>query len=279
MQIPQDKKEIDSYKRVLNERGIDPYSGDTYVVHLRKFLDFKENNYYEEITEKLFEDYILHLKEKNLSNSTINLAISALKLFVKHVLGDDRMLEDINRPKAEKNFKLDSLTQEEVINLLNKTEDISYRIVFSLMYGSGLRLKEVVKLKKSDIDIEESLVYIRGESSRKVVLSKYSKKLLKGFLEDFELLDPLFPGASDNKYITTRQVQRKFKEYLSKSEVDRRCSISILRVSYIVHLLKDGVDSFVVAYNAGISYSGMRKYVNAIKDPKQKTKSPLDDTI
>lgn len=269
---------IKSFKIKLSEEDMTEGTIETYCHHIKKYLEYCSTNDYKHNDLDVLKKYIEEFKEKEKSNSTINLAISALRIFAKHILGDISLCTKSQRPKVESTSFIQFLDKDTIKSIINLTEKDKYKIIFSLMYGSGLRLKEVVKLRKSDIDLDEKIVYIRGKGPRVTILSKTSERLLKEYLIRFASLCYIFPGGGDNPYLSPRQIQREFKVSLSKTGSCEDASVSCLRNSFIVHLLEKEVDSFKIRKTVGMSTEGFKRYVKAVREnvASQTIKSPLD---
>ncbi|MDC3422883.1 phage integrase N-terminal SAM-like domain-containing protein, partial [Aquibacillus koreensis] len=108
-----------------------------------------------EIDEVAFEDiqgYILHLKrDRKLSPGTINNCISSIKFFYTYVLEKTWNPIKVPRMRRGKSFPVIP-PREQVYALLEGTNNLKHKAILALIYGSGLRVSEVARLKISDID-------------------------------------------------------------------------------------------------------------------------------
>jgi integrase/recombinase XerD len=97
------------------------------------------------------QQYILYLKrEKELSAGTINNYISAIKFFYTYIL--ERDWNPIKVPRMRRTHKFPVVpSREKILSLLNSTDNVKHKAILLLIYGSGLRVSEVAKLKISDI--------------------------------------------------------------------------------------------------------------------------------
>jgi len=110
------------------------------------------------------KDYLFHLvEEKEVSTSTLNTAINALKFYYGEVL-KRRFVYEIKRPRKDKKLPI-VLSQEEIFKILSSVNNIKHKAIF--IYSAGLRVSEVVKLKPGDIDAERKLIHIKGGKGRK----------------------------------------------------------------------------------------------------------------
>jgi site-specific recombinase XerD len=90
-------------------------------------------------------------------------------------------MENIPRCKKHKSKPV-VLSKEEVIRLIDSIANLKHRTLVSLMYPSGLRISEVLKLKLTDIDKDRMQVFVRdakGKKDRYTILSKKSLELLQ----------------------------------------------------------------------------------------------------
>jgi site-specific recombinase XerD len=157
--------------------------------------------------------FLTHLavKEK-ISASTQNQALSALLFLYRHVL--DRAIGDLGEVvRARKPKRLPVvMTCEEVKAVLGHLEG-DKRLMASLMYGSGLRLMECLRLRVQDIDFERNEITVRdgkGSKDRRTMLPDSLKQPLLDHLRtvralhDNDLADGwgrvLMPDALDRKY-------------------------------------------------------------------------------
>jgi site-specific recombinase XerD len=111
----------------------------------------ESNKCIEDVTEGDIQQYILYLKkEKNLSAGTINNYISAIRFFYIHVLGKEWNSKKI--PRMKRKIKLPVIPpKEDILAILNSTSNLKHKAILALIYGSGLRVGEVARLKINDI--------------------------------------------------------------------------------------------------------------------------------
>ena len=143
---------LDNLRKELMLRKYSQRTVKQYWYHNREFLESSKKNPYD-VSDEDIKDYLYRLvNEKNVSTSTLNTAISALKFYYGEVL-KRRFVYEIKRPKKDKKLPV-VLSQEEVSQILSSMSNIKHRAILMLIYSAGLRVSEVVKLKPEDIDVE-----------------------------------------------------------------------------------------------------------------------------
>jgi site-specific recombinase XerD len=123
--------------------------------------------------------YLLKLSEESRSSSYVNQAVSALRFWLVTVLGRSDLKQWI-RPKRQKKLPV-VLSSREVARLLKAVQHIKHRTLIALIYSSGLRIGEAVRLIKQDIDPERKTVHIRqgkGGKDRFTILSDAAFSIL-----------------------------------------------------------------------------------------------------
>jgi len=143
-------------ERVRNAIRLRHYSKATetaYVGWIRRYVHFHGKQHPEKLGEAEISRFLTHLAvRQHVSASTQNQALSALLFLYREVLTRDvHWLDDLVRAKRPKRLPV-VLTQAEVAALLELLEGTP-KLVASLLYGSGLRLLEALRLRIKDIDL------------------------------------------------------------------------------------------------------------------------------
>jgi site-specific recombinase XerD len=190
------------------------------------------------------KEYLLFLKKRELSDSTINPAINAIKFYYTQILKRKFFVnKEIFRTK--KNQKLpEVLTKKEIKNILLITENIKHKLILALMYSSGLRVSEIINVKASDLDFENKMLKVRsakGKKDRLTIISGKVSYVLKKYVKNKEKNDYIFKNNKNNK-LSERTVQKIFTIALKKSKIKKQASCHALRHSFAAHLLEDGID-------------------------------------
>ncbi len=163
----------------------------TYLYWITAFIRHHKLRHPKDLGEAEIRAFLNHLAlEKNVSASTQKTALNALIFTYRHVLNAPPMeLGDFYKAKAPKKLPT-VLTRQEVSRVLAKLSG-SHKLCAALMYGSGLRLMETVRLRVQDVDLNRLSVLIRegkGKKSRITTLAGELVPPIKLLLAHIETL-------------------------------------------------------------------------------------------
>jgi site-specific recombinase XerD len=150
-------------------------------------------------------------KNKEYSASSMNLAISAIKFFYKEVLEND-IIGEQHRPRHDKRFPM-VLSKQEIVEVLKLEKNPKHRLLLMLAYSSGLRVSEVVALKKEHIDLSRKVIYVMGGKGRKdrcTLLSEKAATFIREYYDVFNTQTWLFPDQPATHPLTIRSAQKIF---------------------------------------------------------------------
>lgn len=242
------KKERNLFQVVNSEMTIRNYSSNTikaYLSAIRIFVAHFHPRHPREIDIQDIRQYLYFLIEtKEISRSTIDQTISALKFLYNELYKKNFSYKDLPRPRKEEKIPI-VLSKPEINAIINSTKNFKYRTMFELMYGSGLRVSEVVRLKVQDLNINDLIIFIRNSKGRKDRITipsvKTAQKLIQ-FTRGKSGHSFVFPSTRGG-HLTERSVQKVFKKSLNSSGVKKpNASCHSLRHSFATHLLESGID-------------------------------------
>jgi len=179
------------------------YSQDTvrsYSYQVSLFFDYAEN-VPTRVTNEDFLNYNIYLSKQNISDSTRNVAINAIKAFFKLYLRKSVKEFASIRPKKTKYIPR-AINHDFLINKISKIKNIKHRLMMELGYGSGLRTNELLALKLENIDIENRTIVIlgKGKKERLVPFSENTCFDIIAYFEEYEPDMYLFNGQNSLKY-------------------------------------------------------------------------------
>ena len=142
-----------------------------YIYWIRFFISFSGLLHPREMGAPEVEAFLTHLaSERKVSPATHRQALAALLFLYRHVL-DVQLpwMQEIGRPQARQRLPV-VLSREEVARLLPQVEP-NYQLIARLLYGSGLRLMECLRLRIKDLDFDRRVIVVRdGKGKDRVVM-------------------------------------------------------------------------------------------------------------
>lgn len=243
------------------EKRYSVHTLQAYKMELDNFLAFVEADGLDiaDVDHKFLRYYFAMLKEKGKSASTINRSISALKSFYKFLQREKlvqnnpmRLIQSLKTPK-----KLPVAVDKDKLNLLLETmeeaeenfENMRDFIVMELLFGTGIRLAELLQIKDSDIDLYNNKILIFGKRNKerfvpihatlKEELTKYIHKKKTAQLEN---IAPYLVVTKEGKKAYAKLIYRIVQKYLSMVTSQKKRSPHVLRHSFATTLLDNGAD-------------------------------------
>lgn len=280
---------------ILRQRMIDDMT-------LRKFQNHTQTGYVravknftlffghspDEATAEDLRLYQLDMVSRGLSNGLINTTITGLRFFYEVTLGRADALAKmsfVNRP-----LKIPTiLSRSEVFRLLEATTNPKYKTAFSVAYGAGLRIGEIVTLKVADIDSKQMVIRVeqgKGAKDRNAMLSPVLLNILRHWWQvghvKYHLQKGgwLFPGQDPINHLSVRQLSRVCHDVAKQIGITKPVSMHTFRHSFATHLLEQGVDIRVIQVLLGHSQlNTTARYSQVATRTLRDTQSPLDQLI
>jgi len=252
----------------------------SYKNHFQAFLWHYNEIKPEEITMKQIRAYfIARIKERNISESTQNSMINAIKFYYEQVLGGDSMYFQNLRPKRPKQLP-NVLSEEEVIRLINAVDNLKHKCILMMIYSAGLRLSEVINMRLDDLHEDQKVVHIKGGKGKKDRISILSSKLIDILHEYYVIYEPkywLFEGQEKGQY-SASSIQQILRRAVKRSKVNAYATPHTLRHSFATHLLERGMDLRQIQQLLGHnSVKTTEIYTHITDATRAKFKSPLDN--
>ena len=236
-----------AFKQFINYLTLKSYSNntiETYRTEFLSFLNFFDDVAVENLTPDQLQAYFLVCATQHkLSEATINSRMNAVKFYYEKVLKYERMFFDIPRPKKPLQLPK-TLNKKEILLLFSVTDNLKHLMILKLCYGMGLRVSELAKLKIIDIDSQTMTVRIergKGKKDRFVTLPQSILEDLRLYYVTYRPSYFLFEGRGGSE-ISTRTIQKVFRDAMHKAKIQKNVGIHSLRHSYATHLLELGTD-------------------------------------
>jgi len=156
------------------------------ICWIKGFILFINKQHPTNCHDKEVENYLSYLANNlNLAPRTQAIALNALVFLYRHIL-DKPLSLNLNFNKSKQTIKLPTVLTSDEVKILFKYLNPCYLLLCQLMYGSGLRLMEVVRLRIQDIDFDYCSVQVwqgKGNKNRRVTLAKELAVSLKRQIE------------------------------------------------------------------------------------------------
>jgi integron integrase len=193
MSTPKQKRLLDEAREFMRLKHYSIHTERTYCEWIRRYVKYHQMEGREDLHggEKKIEQFLTHLAVKsNVSPATQNQAMNALVFLYKRVLKEP-LQDEINAVRAPRKVNIPVvLTREEVRQLIDIMENTPQLIV-KLLYGSGLRIMEAVRLRVKDIDYQMKQVTVRSGKGAKDRVTTFPSSiipLLENHLAKVEIL-------------------------------------------------------------------------------------------
>ena len=276
---------LNSFRKMISLRGLTDHTLKSYCTYIRTYLDYLNNILHkspEEVSWDELRDYICWLqKSRDLSDRTINGAISKLRFFTLYVL--HKPWDDTQLPMRRFDEYLPFVpSKEETWQFISSIPDLKPKTMVTLMYSSGLRIGEVCRLRYEDVDRKHMRLHIthsKNRNDRYAILSKAALDLLTQYW--FECGRPmgyLFPKQrGEDRPIDTFYLSRHIHAHEDRLGWERRLTCHSFHHAFGTHLYENGTDLLTIKALMGHkSLNSTTIYVHLSSDSIRQTVSPLD---
>ena len=244
-------------ERGLTENTVKNYCSD--IIALSQFIS--KNNISEkpkDCTKETLQQYI-YQQSKSISPNSQARKISSIKSFFNFLIFEELITNSpadlLEGPKLGRKLPATlNLIEIEKILLsidLNRPNGNRNRAIIETLYGSGLRVSELVNLTLSNVFFKEDIIRVngKGDKERLVPMGSYSKKYIQIYVEEIRSLkkikktdyDILFLNRNGKK-ITRAMIFTIVKDSAKKAGIEKKISPHSLRHSFATHLLENGAD-------------------------------------
>ncbi|HEY1964102.1 MAG TPA: site-specific integrase [Acidobacteriaceae bacterium] len=237
-------------KMMLEELERRNYSTST----IRHYLSFVERfaQHYGKSPDKLglehlrsYQAYLL--KQRKLSPGSVEYHICALRFFFVRTLGRHEFRQFLPFPKVRRKLP-NILSLEEVARLIDACSSLFQRTLLMVLYGTGMRRSEVVRLKIGDIDSQRMIIHVvngKGGKDRDLPLSPALLETLRAYWRWLKPRTFLFPSRLHpdcEQPISDKTLWHACREAAKKAGIRKRVSPHLVRHSWATHLLEAGTD-------------------------------------
>lgn len=244
-----------------NEKRLSPHTVLAYKKDLAQFSTFVletfETTFPDQATFKEIRSWVVHLSNQKLANTSINRKIASVKAFFAFLLRKKKILKNptlriqsLKTPSRPPVFIAESGMEMllEEIDFKNNFVGKRDQLILEFLYGTGIRLSELINIKPSDLDLFGSKISVLGKRNKYRIIPIPSKLRLKltSFLgkraTEFPTPDNFLFLTVKGKKLYPVLVQRLVKKYLSLVSTQSKKSPHVLRHTFATHLLNNGAD-------------------------------------
>ncbi len=256
-------KEFEYYLRVT--KNLSPNTITSYITDLTEYAEFLVKNYAIKdpniITKQHIRNFIARLKRKDNTASSISRKMSAIrslhKFFLLEKLVDTNVSLGVSLPKKEK--KLPSVLSVEEVDALMIAADgdepleLRNKAMLELLYGSGLRISELIDLRLGDLHLNMGFINVTGKGNKEriIPIGFEGAYAVKQYLDKGRPHLKKIPGDilfvnSRGSNISRVGFYKTLKKLTQRAGITKDVSPHTLRHSFASHLLENGVDLRVV---------------------------------
>lgn len=272
-------KHRDRMEQDLALRGLSSSTREGYLRYAQAFVAHFGRSADELGTEQARSWLLWLLKVKKRDPGTVNVAIASLR-FLFTTLGRPEVMRDI-RGVRKQHRAPDILSGNEVERLLAACADIKHRAIFTLLYGAGLRISEVLALTVADIDSQRMVVHVRNTKNRHDRIVPLSPRMLHTLREYWKARRPkgalLFPGQGGAKPLSRDAVGLAIRTTARRAGIEKKVHPHLMRHAYATHMLELGADLRTVQILLGHrSLSSTTRYTHLTEARRRTLHSPVE---
>jgi len=274
----------DLRKRMIEDMMIRNLSENTrnrYVYHVAKFAEYFGKSP-DLLGAEEVREFQVHLIERNLSASTLNVTVCALRFLYRVTLQRRDVVEQIYYAKSEKRLPV-ILSPDEIAQFFRYVESLKYFALLLVPYSAGLRIAEACRLKVTDIDSQRMILRVeqgKGRKDRNVMLSPRLLKVLREYWITSRSTHWLFPGKYSGKPVSPTTARGICQQVALASGLKKRVTPHTLRHCFATHLLESGTEIRTIQTLLGHrSLASTQQYTRIATTTIRQTDSPLDSVI
>jgi len=275
------------FREMISLRGLTDHTVKSYSTYIRAYLNYLNDvlkKKPEDVSWDELRDYIRWIqKERNLSDRTINAAISQIRFFTISVL--HKKWDDSQLPMRKFDTYLPFVpTEEEVWYFISTMTDLKQKTMVTVMYSAGLRIGEVCRLHYEDIDRTNMRIHIthtKGRNDRYAILSKMALELLTQYWFAYgkprNFLFPKQRNINSDKPIDAFYLSKYIHKHETFLGWENKITCHSFRHAFGTHLYEQGTDLLTIKSLLGHkSLNSTTIYVHLANNGLRNAISPLD---
>jgi len=248
---------------LLLERNLSQNTIESYRFDLKRYLEFlqqKDIEHPDSITHEIISEFIRLLNDLGLVPTSVSRNFSAIRIFHRFLMGENigsiDPTENLVPPKLKKTLPtvLDPGEIERLLEQIDLTRPtgIRDRAMFELLYAAGLRVTELIDIKRSDLLFHMDIIRVFGKGSKErlVPVGRTAIYWVERYLRDIRPLltgkgkggDHVFLNYRQGKPITRMGIWKILRNYVQMANIKKHVSPHTFRHSFATHLLEGGAD-------------------------------------
>ena len=270
--------------RFINYMVLRGLSSHTQAAYLRVVTALAKH--YQRSPDQLSNDeiqaFLVHvISERKLAWNSVNVYFWAIRCFYQKVLHRDSSHFHIP-PRGRARRRPVVLSRQAVERILLGTTNIKHQALLAMVYGSGLRVSEVCRLRPSHIESAPDRMMVRieqgkGHKDRYTLLSEKALDTLRTYWRAYRPGEWLFAAPGTCQPLSTRSAQRIYDQACERVGIVEAHGIHSLRHAFATHLVENGVQLVLIKQWMGhrsiVTTAG---YCHLAREYGPMVKSPLD---
>jgi integrase/recombinase XerD len=268
-------------RRMTEDLELAGYADRTRSIYLHAVADFAayRGTSPVDVGQEQVRAWVRHLSDGKLSAQRTRQHFAALKFLYAKTLGRPEIVSFLSWPKDARRVPL-VLSAAEVARLLCALREPKYRVFFTLMYATGLRLAEASQLETRDIDSARGVIHVRhgkGRAERVVTLGTRLLATLRNYWRFVRPPAPWLFASSRGTHVSQEVARCALKQAAVHAGLGVRVTPHLLRHCFATHLLEAGTDLRVIQVVLGHrSIRTTARYAHVSPEMIAKTPSPFD---
>ena len=255
------QRDIEDFCRhLVLERGLSAHTADAYAVDAGHLLDFATERgvALEEISENDLHELLCTVRDLGIQPRSQARMIAGIRAFFRYLKMDGRIERDpselLESPRLGRSLP-DVLSVAEIDAMTAaidpaKEESLRNRAIIETLYGSGLRVSELVDLRLSRLNLKDGYLIVEGKGSKQrlVPMSPVASELILDYMEQ-RIRGPIKPGNSDILFLNRRGAAMSrvmvfyiVRDLATAAGIEKKVSPHTLRHSFATHLLEGGAN-------------------------------------
>jgi len=270
---------------MINRMKIEDKSAQTitsYVRAVERLVRFHDLIHPRNLDIDEVYDFLVSLNENQQVNwRTSKMYVAGLRYYWTHLLDNSDFADKIPYPKERPSLPK-ILSRKELKLFFDSCNNDKHRVLFRLMYSSGLRRSELRHLKIQDIETQDGKCRIRvvkgkGKKDRYTVLSKYVLQELRAYYTKYQPKIYLFNGRKKGQMISEGAMSHAIRDARKRSGIEREITMHVLRHCFATHCLEHGM--YIKRLQMLLGHSSLNTtliYLQVSQTPHVADFSPLD---